>query len=1364
MNTKQLLKHTIVPFVMIVVTTLSAWGQDLNQLKQEFLRSYDAQDYVTANRLGEQLMALTPNMGSDTASVHLLYYIAYNYFSQGDYEKAKPIFTKVKGKLIELEENDGFLAYTYNSLGDCHYNQHNYSSAQEYYKQAIEIYKALPDKDDNQLATMLLNLADCYSSLRRIGKAKDPLSKVMRIYDTIHPIDYNGYTHHLIYFAEEFYKTGDYHYARGIFERAIPMYKQLPEKDYTELAFLQAMLGNCYLISYKHLNAITSYEQALQIIDSTAHDDNMWKAEVLSCLGDCYKNYSVDNHYEQALNYYLQALDIYDNHLKDNPNVLLQKNNSKFLAYTDLLSNIAQCYYSMGKQDDYIFYTSKINSLTGSDTQQEQNDHYTLSQLENNYLFFKQRTMDKLMNLSPRYKIMYGNAIVDQQATDSDNNDDTVYKLNKIAFFLSANGQFQKSIEVYSYIIEQYRNNTKPEDDTFSEALLGLGECYFMQHDYIRASQAYSEALQMYGNTITDLKEKWFNLAQCYYYEGMYGKAIDPYRNSLKCYENDTQLDADEKNEKTADIKCLLAKCYLHTEDYNKSIELFLATLNYYYQEEDIDVASAWDVLAGMAHCCFNTNDYDQALSLLQQIPHDSYKLEFLNALANLYYKHKDFGKASVLLLEAVDVFKKTENAGLHSFSTVELLSRLADCYSKEKNYSKVKELFFANMNEINDVDRDNHSDMAYASLFLFTLAKSYAQTGENSKASELYSQLTERLDSIKYGHIILPYVYLEMHDYRNALSSYRLSIDQSYRTMLDNMKASFTSRKHFWASNSAEFLAIYPNFVLLANDPSSVGDLYNKSALFSKGLLIATENELRNIIFDSGDSEAMSRYNKYRANRERITQLQEQAKTKEVVDEISFLTNENRELERVLSTTAMIYGNYMQNLQLTWNDVQQNLASDDIAVEFLSFPKFDSDSTIYIALTVRPGYPQPHLTVLCEEKELDAERAYTTSAMSGKIWKPLATELDGVRNIYFSPSGELHKIAIESMPHWVEKDSLMCNIYNIHRLSSTRELAMKRSNVEGNGTVLYGGIRYTCSIEDMAAAPKWGRHETKDRSMKYEVKSKKSDVSTQNSVVTNPDNLEKSSERYDTKAAGLRDDTTLEFLMESRVEVDNIEKVLGENVEKMTECDATEKSFKALSGKKKKNIHIATHGYYWNDSTARLLSKDHQLRALQQGADSQQEDKAMSLSGLFFGGAQINFSKDRKNLSDTIDDGVLTAMEVADLDLRGLDLVVLSACQTGLGDIVGSEGVFGLQRGFKKAGAQSIVMSLWPVDDEATKEFMVRFYQELKNNKTKRQAFNIAQEQLKTTYGNFEDKKHEKPTTRPHWAAFILLDADTSN
>ena len=103
-------------------------------------------------------------------------------------------------------------------------------------------------------------------------------------------------------------------------------------------------------------------------------------------------------------------------------------------------------------------------------------------------------------------------------------------------------------------------------------------------------------------------------------------------------------------------------------------------------------------------------------------------------------------------------------------------------------------------------------------------------------------------------------------------------------------------------------------------------------------------------------------------------------------------------------------------------------------------------------------------------------------------------------------------------------------------------------------------------------------------------------------------------------------------------------------------------------------------------------------------------------------------------------------------LDLRGLDLVVLSACQTGLGDVISGEGVFGLQRGFKKAGAKTILMSLDKVDDEATQILMVEFYKNLMSGKTKLQSLKEAQQYLrKVDNGKYDDPKY--------WASFIMLD-----
>jgi CHAT domain-containing protein len=187
-----------------------------------------------------------------------------------------------------------------------------------------------------------------------------------------------------------------------------------------------------------------------------------------------------------------------------------------------------------------------------------------------------------------------------------------------------------------------------------------------------------------------------------------------------------------------------------------------------------------------------------------------------------------------------------------------------------------------------------------------------------------------------------------------------------------------------------------------------------------------------------------------------------------------------------------------------------------------------------------------------------------------------------------------------------------------------------------------------------------------------------------------------------------------------------------------ISDDQAIEESFKSLSGKSPTIIHIATHGFYFADDVEQKPSNNNEN-------EFKKSNNPLFRSGLIMAGANRVWTGN-KNI-DGLDDGILTAYEVSLLDLSNTKLVVLSACETGLGEIKGSEGVYGLQRAFKMAGVDYLIITLWEIRDEVTVEFMSNFYQQWLKGKDIYAAFKFAQDEMR--------KKYEAN----YWAAFVLIE-----
>ncbi|MDL2312682.1 CHAT domain-containing protein [Bacteroidales bacterium OttesenSCG-928-B11] len=525
------------------------------------------------------------------------------------------------------------------------------------------------------------------------------------------------------------------------------------------------------------------------------------------------------------------------------------------------------------------------------------------------------------------------------------------------------------------------------------------------------------------------------------------------------------------------------------------------------------------------------------------------------------------------------------------------------------------------------------------------------------------------------------------------------------------------SQREAYWSYTNIYFEYVAPPIYFKTNSEQATQEFYSL-LLLAKGLLLNSSIALGDIIAESEDTQLIAKYNYLLSVHNHLDKIGYAS------DSLKQL-KENLEYELIKESKS--FGDYTKNLKLYWNDVQTKLSSNDIAIEFVDFFIPEKDSLMYAALILKKDWPAPKMIPLFEKKQFDilgsksikseaiAKHIYNSEIgkakeISALIWQPLSEYLDEGSNVYFSPSGVLHQLAIESLS--LEDGRLASEKYNLYRLSSTKQLCYERPEKKYSKAVLYGGLKYDLEDEIMVAQ---SRAYTENRDH-YSMRGFESDTAYRGSWG---------------------------YLNGSKKEVENISSTLTKNGIKTVvfkEENGNEESFRTLSGEKYDIIHIATHGFFLPLQEARKKEYFTMM-----GDNSPVIDNSMNRSGLILSGG--NKAWRGESIPDEVEDGVLTAQEITTLDLRGADLVVLSACETGLGEVSG-EGVFGLQRAFKKAGAQTLIMTLWKVHDEATQLMMSEFYAHLVSGKSKREAFLKAQAAVKA--------KYKEPF---YWAGFIMLD-----
>ena len=419
-----------------------------------------------------------------------------------------------------------------------------------------------------------------------------------------------------------------------------------------------------------------------------------------------------------------------------------------------------------------------------------------------------------------------------------------------------------------------------------------------------------------------------------------------------------------------------------------------------------------------------------------------------------------------------------------------------------------------------------------------------------------------------------------------------------------------------------------------------------------------------------------------------------------------------------LLDTEILAGKDEKSRLSISWKDIQKELSHQDIAIEFISTNDEKEGYCTYHALIIDKDCNSPKMITLISEtaleKKKETDSRHVQDIVGELLWKPILNKFSKVKNIYFSPDGILHLLPIEY--YKVDSIGTMFDSYNMFRLSSTKELVGRYNLRESNSAALYGGLDYSPFISD----------------------------SINTYLTSNFDIM-----RGIFKRGGFEPlYNTYEEVQEINVQLKrkNISTTVYSSI------DGTETCFKNLSNKSVNIIHLATHGMYVapSDINEKIQNDNfHFLEFFSNEKDPVKEDIELTHSFLVMSGG--NSYMQRHCTSVERDDGILTAKEISKIDLHGLDLVVLSACESAQGD-VRNGGVYGLQRGFKKAGANTILMSLNKVDDEATRILMVEFYRNLMSGKTKRQSLQEAQQYLRKV----DNRKFDDPK---YWASFIMLD-----
>ncbi len=1304
-------------------------------------------DTVTAQNIDPNFYCFTPIDRRLTVKSDSLSHLGIKCYQQEDYSKAIEYFSSC----AEIE---------FNILGDKHMwygntvsylGQTKLQTGQDDGIKDIETYCNIVltnyGEDSEKYILALQELCGGYAYIGNYNEAIKVGTEILNIQERTIGKKHHNYVISLNNLAKYNSDSGNYEEAIRYGIEALNILEQTIGKQHRNYAAILNNLANYNYFLRNYNEAIILGTEALNIKEITIGKDNY---DYITSLNNLAIYNSDLGNYKEAIRLRTESLMIQEKTVgKENYDYIIS------------LSHLAIYNSNLANYNESIRLVTEALYITESTLGKENTNYVTLLNVLANY-------NSQAHNYSEAIRVETEALDIIERNIGKEHSDYLI-ALSNLATDNSNIGNYIKAIRLGKEVLNIQEQTISKEHSDYAATLSFLATNNFYLGNYIEAIKLITEALEIQERTIgkehSDYIISLNKLSSFNSNLGNYAEAIRVANIALNIQEKNLG----KEHSIYANILGNLSIYNYNLGKYHEAIRLATEALNIQERAKGKDDPVYATLLHYIGLYNFALGDYNQAINSnfkalnVHELTLGRKHPIFGNSLGSLASYIADIGnypEAIRLTTEALNTIEQT--IGKEHSIYGRYLNNLSLYNSYLGNYNAAIKLGTEALNIIERTIGKEHPDYA---ISLSNLAFYTSKLGNFMEAIRLSTEALnieertigkEHPNYIEHVSNLAYYNFLDCNSDR--LESYTTETNKLRTELVRKTMINLTGseRRNFWNIHKYWYENLVNQFSSRYPTPVLVGNAFD-ATLMGKGILLNSEIDFSRLIQESNDAEAISMFNELRTTRRMLDRLYEKPIAERYMNTDS-LENVAMGLERTLLAKSKVYGDFTHNMTIGWKDVQKKLKSKDVAIEFVSFPT-ETDSVVYAAYILKIEMDSPRMVTLFEEKQLNGlsrSDLYTSKYASSLIWGKLNEYTANADNIYFAPTGELYNIAIESLPE-PDREGLICDHHNMYRLSSTRELAVIRDKNTPREAALYGGMKYDSDVKTMA-----------DDSERYP------DLQRDFSLFNLADSLN--------LRAGASN------LPATQTEVENIDRSLKQTMIKShlyTGTDGTEGSFKALSGKKTGIMHIATHGFYWTQSEARRMNRLNFLQSWDNSLSRYEEDKALTRSGLLFTGA--NNALTGKPLPENAQDGILTAKEISELDLRGLDMVVLSACQTGLGEITG-DGVFGLQRGFKKAGANTLLMSLWKVDDTATQMLMNKFYEHFLSGKSKRESLVLAQKYLREyeaeesedddsglTASQQRRKEHSneildettprkikvKPYTHPrYWAAFILLDA----